>query len=70
MGKDAIGVDTHVSQLSQKLKWTKNTNPKKIEEDLKKLFPKNKWTEINETLVLFGRSHRGKKQDEVLKLVI
>ncbi len=70
MGKDAIGVDTHVSQLAQKLKWTKNTNPAKIEEDLKKLFPKNKWTEINETLVLFGRSHRGKKQDEVLKLAL
>ena len=68
MGKDAIGVDTHVSQLAQKLKWTKNTKPEKIEEDLKKLFPKNKWIEINETLVLFGRSHRGKKQDEVLRL--
>lgn len=68
MGKDAIGVDTHVAQLSRKLGWTKNTKPEKIEEDLKKLFPKEKWTEINETLVLFGRSHRGKKQDEMLNV--
>jgi endonuclease III len=69
MGKDAIGVDTHVSQLAQKLKWTKNTKPEKIEEDLKKLFPQTKWIEINETLVLFGRSHRGKKQDELLRKI-
>src|SRR3989344_856235 len=30
---DAIGVDTHVAYCSQKLGWTKNTNPHKIEKD-------------------------------------
>ena len=31
-GKDAIGVDTHVSYISQKLGWTEHQNPEKIEE--------------------------------------
>ena len=31
MGKDAIGIDTHLSYISQKLEWTKNKEPKKIE---------------------------------------
>ena len=29
MGKDAIGVDTHVARLSKKLGWTKETKPEK-----------------------------------------
>ncbi|MDO8564367.1 MAG: endonuclease III, partial [bacterium] len=29
VGKDAIGVDTHVSYISQKLGWTKHQNPHK-----------------------------------------
>lgn len=60
--KPAIGVDTHVSFLSQALGWTKNTKPEKIEEDLKKLFPKNYWISINYILVRFGRTYRTRKQ--------
>src|SRR3989344_2353435 len=37
-GHDAIGVDTHVSYISQKLRWTKHSNPHKIEKDLEELF--------------------------------
>ncbi|MBS3071205.1 endonuclease III, partial [Candidatus Pacearchaeota archaeon] len=33
LNHDALGVDTHVSYISQKLGWTKNKNPYKIEED-------------------------------------
>src|SRR3989339_852298 len=55
-GKNAIGVDTHVSYISQKLGWTKNQNPHKIEEDLKKLFPKKYWRKINSSLVRFGKT--------------
>jgi len=67
MGEDAIGVDTHVSRISQKLGWTKNKTPEKIEKDLENLFPKNKWSKVNITLVQFGRAYRGKKQIPVLK---
>ncbi len=65
-----IGVDTHVNYVSQKLGWTKNKNPHKIEKDLERLFPKNYWRKINETLVRFGKTYTSrKKKDEILKKV-
>lgn len=66
---DVIGVDTHVSRISQKLNWTTNTNPDKIEKDLENLFPKKYWIKINETLVIFGKSYglSRKKEDDILK---
>ncbi|PIN80211.1 endonuclease III [Candidatus Woesearchaeota archaeon CG10_big_fil_rev_8_21_14_0_10_30_7] len=71
MGEAAIGVDTHISHISQKLGWTKNKNPHKIEEDLKKLFPKNFWSKINYIIVGFGRTYqRGKKRDELIEKLI
>ncbi|MBU2616602.1 MAG: endonuclease III [Nanoarchaeota archaeon] len=66
VGYDSIGVDTHVSHISQKIGWTKNKNPKKIEEDLKKLFPKRYWAKINLTLVRFGKTHTNKKEKDDL----
>ena len=38
---NAIGVDTHCSRVSQKLGWSKNKHPHKIEKDLENLFPKS-----------------------------
>jgi len=68
IGKTGIGVDTHVSYCSQKLLWTKNQNPKKIEEDLKKLFPKKYWNKVNSTLVRFGKTYLSKKnKDQILE---
>jgi endonuclease-3 len=70
IGKPGIGVDTHVSYISQKLDWTKHKNPHKIEEDLKKLFPKKHWNKVNETLVRFGKTHTSrKKKDEILEKI-
>ena len=66
-GKNAIGVDTHVSYISQKLGWTKNKNSHKIEEDLENLFPKKSWSKVNTILVSFGKTYNSrKKQDEIL----
>lgn len=62
IGKDAIGVDTHVSYISQYLGWTKNKEQKKIELDLEKLFPRNKWKYINPTLVRFGKTYTSRKE--------
>ena len=69
IGKEAIGVDTHVARISKKLGWTTNTDPKKVEEDLKALFPKEAWSRINLVLVRFGQNNRGKKEDEILRKV-
>lgn len=61
-GGSNIGVDTHVSYISQKLKWTKNKKPEKIEGDLERLFPKKYWRSINYVLVRFGRTYKRKKE--------
>jgi len=68
MGKPGIGVDTHVSYISQKLGWTKNKDQHKIEHDLKRLFPKKYWNRVNSTLVRFGKTHTSRKEkDKKLK---
>ena len=67
IGKPGIGVDTHVSYISQKLGWTKHKNPHKIEQDLKKLFPKKYWSKVNSTLVRFGKTHTSRREkDKIL----
>lgn len=73
VGQDAIGVDTHVSYISQKLGWTDNKKPDKIEEDLKKLFTKKYWAKLNPILVRFGKTYTSRKKkdkllDEIKKL--
>ena len=54
-GKDAIGVDTHVMRLSQRLGLTKNTHPDKIEFDLMALVPKNRRVRFCHLLQYHGR---------------
>lgn len=66
-GGDAIGVDTHVSHISQYLGWTKHSNAHKIEIDLKKLFPKSRWNEVNVACVHFGKTFIStRKENELL----
>jgi len=66
VGHRAIGVDTHVSYISQKLNWTKSEKSDKIEEDLKNLFSKKNWSKVNSTLVRFGKTHTSRKQKDKL----
>jgi len=68
MKKPAIGVDTHVAFVSRLLGWTKSKHPHKIEQDLRNLFPKKYWIQVNYSLVRFGRTYKTrKKQEEKLK---
>ncbi len=41
-----VVVDTHVQRLSERLDLTKNTDPKKIEQDLMQIIPQDKWITI------------------------
>lgn len=67
-GRHALPVDTHVFQISRKLGWAKSDSPHKVEEELKKLFPKKYWQKINSILVRFGKTHTSRKQkDKILK---
>jgi len=50
-----IVVDTHVSRLSQRLGFTKQTTAEKIEDDLMKLIPKKHWIMFSHWFILHGR---------------
>jgi len=54
---EGIVVDTHVSRLSQRMGFSQETDPEKIEEDLQKLAPKESWTMLSHWLIWHGR-HR------------
>jgi len=51
-----IVVDTHVQRLSARLDLTKNTDPVKIEQDLVKIIPQEKWILFSHQLILHGRA--------------
>ena len=51
-------VDTHVKQFALKHKLTKNKNPNKISEDLKKLFPQKKWAKLHYQMIIANRSYK------------
>jgi endonuclease III len=50
-----VVVDTHVQRLSNRLELTKNQDPKKIEQDLMKILPQNKWIQFSHQLIWHGR---------------
>lgn len=52
---EGVVVDTHVGRLSQRLGWTKHTEPEKIEVDLMKLLPKKDWDKVSHVLIWHGR---------------
>ncbi len=52
---EGIVVDTHVRRLSYRIGLTKNTEPNKIEQDLMKIVPKDKWFIFPYLLIDHGR---------------
>jgi endonuclease-3 len=52
---EGIVVDTHVIRLSQRLGLTKQKDPVKIEQDLMKLIPRDRWTDWSHWLIWHGR---------------
>ena len=53
----AVGVvvDTHVIRLSNRLDLSRNTDPKKIEQDLMQVIPREKWILFSHQLIWHGR---------------
>ena len=50
-----IVVDTHVQRLSKRLDLTRQTDPKKIEQDLMGIIPQEKWILFSHQLIWHGR---------------
>lgn len=65
-----IAVDTHVKRLTNKLGLTKNQDPNKIEIDLMRIIPKNKWMEISDLLIFHGREVCNARKPKCLKCVL
>src|SRR5580698_9177912 len=53
----AVGVvvDTHVMRLSRRLELTKETSPEKVERDLMKIIPRDRWINFSHELIHHGR---------------
>ena len=52
---EGVVVDTHVMRLSQRLGWTRHTEPADIERDLMGIFPREEWDMLSHTLIFHGR---------------
>jgi endonuclease-3 len=50
-----VVVDTHVIRLSNRLDLTRNSDPKKIEQDLMGVIPQDKWILFSHQLIWHGR---------------
>jgi endonuclease-3 len=53
----AVGVvvDTHVTRIARRLELTKNTDAPKIEQDLMKVIPRDKWILFSHQIIWHGR---------------
>lgn len=54
---EGIAVDTHVRRLAHVLKLTTHTDPDKIERDLMRILPKEKWLSFTYLLIEYGRAY-------------
>lgn len=50
-----VVVDTHVKRLSNRMGFTKQSDPNKIEQDLMKLIPQDEWTVFSHRMIHHGR---------------
>lgn len=50
-----VVVDTHVQRIAQRLDLTRNDDPVKIEQDLIKTIPQDRWILFSHQLIHFGR---------------
>ncbi len=50
-----VVVDTHVIRISNRLDLTRNEDPKKIEQDLMQVIPKERWIRFSHQIIWHGR---------------
>ena len=56
-GIPAFPVDTHIHRLAARWRLSSGKNVRKTEEDLKRLFPKERWGDVHLQIIYFGREH-------------
>jgi len=50
-----VVVDTHVTRLARRLRFTREETAVRIERDLMRLFPREQWLEVSDLLIFHGR---------------
>jgi endonuclease-3 len=53
---EGIAVDTHVRRVSKRLGLTESEDQDRIEQDLMRIVPKDKWMRITDLLIFLGRN--------------
>src|SRR5579863_9697495 len=53
---EGVVVDTHVHRISRRLELTAQNDPQKIEQDLMKVIPRDKWILFSHQIIWHGRS--------------
>lgn len=54
-GLPGMVVDTHVKRVAFRLGWTGEKDPEKIEKELSKLLPEERWSQTSHVLIFHGR---------------
>jgi endonuclease-3 len=52
---EGIVVDTHVTRISRRLELTRQEDAQKIEQDLMKIIPRERWTDFSHQVIWHGR---------------
>ena len=52
---EGLVVDTHVTRISRRLELTKQQDARKIEEDLMRIIPRQRWTDFSHEVIWHGR---------------
>jgi endonuclease III len=52
---EGVVVDTHVHRISRRLELTKNDDPQKIEQDLMRIIPRDRWILFSHQIIWHGR---------------
>jgi endonuclease III len=53
---EGVVVDTHVQRIARRWELTKNENPQKIEQDLMKIIPRERWILFSHQVIHHGRN--------------
>lgn len=53
---EGVVVDTHVHRISRRLELTRHDDPKKIEQDLMRVIPRDNWTRFSHQMIWHGRA--------------
>ncbi len=56
-GLPTFPVDTHIHRVSQRWGLTSGRNVNQTEIDLKRLFPRNRWSDLHLQMIYYGREH-------------